>query len=359
MKNILFITSLLFTISSYAQKDSSASTKQDTIKVGNMYIVKDGRTENTDKENLLIGIKVNSKNKRKNGVRVYSSIPEINDNSIKFNKDTLIAINDDTIKIGKFNVIKSQDPNYKKDWQTMFEDGDFEHTNISIQRTPKTLKPITTNWWILDLGFANLIDRTDPVMYTAIPNVYPGFTMPYYPTSNSLKLRNEKTSNVNLWVVQQKVNLYKHYWNLKYGIGIEMYNFRFEQPISFSNTPGNYVYYDNVTFKKNKLFVEYLSLPIQLNYQSNPQNKKSFYASLGMSAGYLIQSHTKQISEERGKKKVNGNFNLNNLKLATIGELGVGSIRLYGSYNLTNLFDENLTNFNMTPFAIGIRFSRF
>jgi hypothetical protein len=164
---------------------------------------------------------------------------------------------------------------------------------------------------------------------------------------------------VNIWIVQQKASLYKNYWNLKYGVGIEMYNFRFEKPISFSNSAPNKMYFDDVHFSKNKLFVEYLTVPIQLNYHSHPENNKSFYASIGVSAGYLLQSHTKQISDERGKRKVNGNFNLNNFKMATIGELGIGGIRLYGSLSATNLFDKNLTSIDMAPFAMGIRFSRF
>jgi hypothetical protein len=45
--------------------------------------------------------------------------------------------------------------------------------------------------------------------------------------------------------------------------------------------------------------------------------------------------------------------------MATIGELGIGSIRLYGSYNMTNLFDKNYTQLDLMPFAIGIRFSKF
>jgi hypothetical protein len=56
---------------------------------------------------------------------------------------------------------------------------------------------------------------------------------------------------------------------------------------------------------------------------------------------------------------VNGNFNLSNYKMATIGELGIGSVRLYGSYNMTNLFDKNYTNLDLIPFAIGVRFSKF
>jgi hypothetical protein len=261
-------------------------------------------------------------------------------------------VSEDTVRIGRFNIIKSQNGGVKKDWESIIEDGDFDNTHIKIERRPKKLNNIATNWWIFDLGFANLVDHTNntsPSLYNSLPIV----------NSANLKLNNAKSSNVNIWVVQQKVNLYQHYVNLKYGLGIEMYNFRFEQPISFSNNPGNYIIYDNVNFSKNKLFVEYLTVPIQLNFQSNPQNNKSFYASLGLSTGYLIQSHSKQISEERGKKKMNGNFNLSNYKMATIGELGIGSIRLYGSYSMTNLFDKNLTNLDMAPFVVGVRFSKF
>ena len=289
---------------------------------------------------------------------------------IKSFSDTLVSIIDDTVKLGSMLIVNkkdAEDPHFKtlikigdasygkeKGGELGWIKGDFKKTNISIEKSSKKLKPITTNWWIFDLGFANYVDNTQPVYYDASP-----FLKPFWIMSNDLKLNNVKSSNVNIWIVQQKASLYKNYLNLKYGVGFEMYNFRFDQPISFSNTAGNNIYLDNVKFRKNKLFVEYLTVPVQLNYQSNPDNDKSFYVSLGVSTGYLIQSHTKQISGERGKKKVNGNFNLNNFKMATIGELGIGGIRLYGSFNTTNLFDKNLTNFDMTPFAVGVRFSKF
>jgi hypothetical protein len=332
----------LITLSLSAQTDSTQNKKQDTIKIGNMVIVGDHSTI------VEGGSEWTRKNRRKknNGVTVYSF------------KDTLVSINDDTIKVGRINIINKSEGNSsfgQKDWESLLE-GDFKKTKISIEKSPKKLKPISTNWWILDIGYANFVDRTQPIYYTAMPsnNIMP---MPRYITSSDLKLNNVKSSNVNIWIVQQKASLYKNYLNLKYGVGFEMYNFRFEQPISFSNTAGNNIYFDNVKFSKNKLFVEYLTVPVQLNFQSNPDNNRSFYASLGVSTGYLLQSHTKQISEERGKRKVNGNFNLNNFKMATIGELGVGSIRLYGSFNSTNLFDKNMTNLDLAPFAVGVRFS--
>ena len=339
MKAHLLAAFSLITLGSVAQTDSTNVKKQDTIKIGNMLIVGgNADSKNSKENNVNIIIDAKGKPSQKNGVTIYGM------------NDTLVAITDDTVKVGRLKIINKSEGSSgygQKNWESLL-DGDFKKTKISIERDPKKLKPISTNWWVFDLGFANLVDNT-------IQNS----TVSTLPKSTDLKLNNVKSSNVNIWIVQQKLNLYKHYWNFKYGVGIEMYNFRFENPISFSNTSGNYTYFDVVDFKKNKLFVEYLTVPVLLNYHSNPQNSKSFYASIGMSAGYLIQSHTKQISDERGKRKVNGNFNLNNFKLATVGELGIGSVRLYGSYSRTNMFDEKLTNFDMNPFAIGLRFSKF
>jgi hypothetical protein len=344
MKATILTAFTLITLSVNAQTDSSYNKKQDTIKIGNMVIVGANGTKEVDKVSWNHD-SANKRNKR-NGIYIKS-----------FN-DTIVSINDDTVKVGRINIINKneRDASYgNKNWDGML-DGDFKKTRISIDKGRKENKRIMTNWWILDLGFANYVDHTTPIYYTAIPI---NGLMPRYVNSSDLKLNNVKSSNVNVWIVQQKANLYKHYLNLKYGVGFEMYNFRFEQPISFTKAPNSAPYFDNVTFSKNKLFVEYLTVPVQLNFQSNPDNSKSFYASIGVSAGYLLQSHTKQISEERGKRKLNGNFNLNNFKMATIGELGIGNIRLYGSFNTTNLFDKNLTHFDMTPFAVGVRFSKF
>jgi hypothetical protein len=336
MKKSILLACIFISMNAFAQTDTTSAKKLDTIRVGNMVIVSN-KSERGKKTRAA----------KNNGVIIEN-----------FN-DTLITIKEDTVKIGRIKIVNKREGTTgygEKNWESFLE-GDFKKTRISVEKEPKKLKPVTTNWWIFDLGFANLIDNTNQSnIQPMAPN---NLNVIRTPNSTDLKLNNAKSSNVNIWIVQQKVDLYKHIWNLKYGIGIEMFNFRFEQPISFSNTPGHYVYFDNVTFSKNKLFVEYLSVPVQINYQANPQNDKSFYASLGLSAGYLIQSRTKQISDERGKQKVNGNFNLNNFKAATIGELGIGPIRLYGSYSLTNLFDKQLSNFEMNPYAIGLRFSRF
>ena len=352
---ILSLT-ILLSLQGFAQNDSSRTSPSiklvadssyhanDTIKIGNMLIIKKQGGGNNDYDNNSYF------NKKRN--RLYGTSLNITNGRIK--KDTFLSVNDDTVRLGRLNIIKSQDSNNKKDWESMIEDGDFDNTRISIERAPKKLKNVTTNWFSFDLGYANYTDESPQMAYLAI---YP--PSKYWVNSGSLKLDNRKASNFNIWIVQQKLNVYQHKINLKYGVGFEMFNFRFEQPVSFRNEPGKTLYMDDVNFTKNKLFVKYLTVPVQLNFQPNPYSRKGFYASIGLSAGYLVDARNKQISPERGKQKYDGTFELNNLRLATIGELGIGGIRLYGSYGSINLFDKNQSHFSLFPYAIGLRFSNF
>lgn len=290
--------------------------------------------------------------------------------------DTIvISAKKDTVQIGSIIIVnkkEAEDPNFKtvikigdasfgkpKDGELGWVKGDFKKTKIEIAKGPKKLKNLESNWWTFDLGFANYHDKS-PMIYwltNPMPNnlsIYPGPI-----NSKSFSLNNKKSSNVNIWVVQQKLNLYKHKINLKYGVGVEMFNFRFEKPISFREDISGFVKYDDVVFSKNKLLVKYLTIPVQINFKPNPNLKKGFYASVGMSAGYLLNAKNKQISGERGKEKFEGNFNLNDWRIATIGELGIGSIRLYGSYGMSNLFNKSQSYYDMQPFALGLRFSKF
>lgn len=273
-------------------------------------------------------------------------------------KDTASLQPADTIRIGSMVIVKKHNGNSQKEknvTETVQQDivGPFVSIKFDKHKKNKSKSNISTSYLNIDLGFANYIDQTHNYAYAN------NTVMAGPPHSSALKLNNTKSSNFNLWIVQQKANLYKNKWNLKYGIGFEMFNFRFEQPISFRNDVSNTVYIDNVSFSKDKLLVKYLTIPFQLNFNSNPENKKGLYASLGMSAGYLLNARNKQISGDRGKQKTNGTFNLNDWRIATIGELGIGSFRIYGSAGLTNLFDKNVTNYDMTPYAIGIRLSHF
>ncbi len=221
-------------------------------------------------------------------------------------------------------------------------------------KAKKKRSNVTTDWFIFDLGFANFRDQTNYA--TAQGGSYFHNTNGVV-NANSLSLINGKSSNVNIWFFMQKMNLVKHKLNLKYGLGLEMYNYRYEHSVSFRNEPTNYVFNDSIHFSKNKLYAEYLTVPFMVNFTPDLSNKNSLCFSAGVSAGYLISSRNKQISDERGKQKISGNFDLEPFRLAIVGEIGLGGVRLYGSYSL-NTFHKESTGLQQYPYALGIRFSR-
>jgi hypothetical protein len=370
-----------FSLPVLAQNDSSRtnprtkvlsdSIQSDTIAIGNMLIIKKKGAQNYDDNrsrgtiaigNVVIGKWSKDENEynthRNRKIRKpYNTTIDFDEKKVSF--DISQSVNEDTLRLGRLQIIKSQDSNSKKDWVSMIEEGDFDNTDITIKRVPKKLKNIETNWWTMDIGFANFIDKSPNLMWLAAnPNALPYGPGPLMSPEN-FSLNNRKSTNVNIWVVTQKLNLYQHKINLKYGLGVEMFNFRFDKSISFREDITNNVKFDVIPFTKNKLLVKYLTVPLQLNFSPNPHNKKAFYASMGMSVGYLWNAKNKQISGERGKEKFRGNFNLNDWRIATIGELGLGSLRLYGSFANTNLFNKNQSFIDMQPFAVGLRFSKF
>ncbi len=213
---------------------------------------------------------------------------------------------------------------------------------------------ITTSWWTLDLGFANFRDETNYA--TAQSGKYFQTYKNGPVNANSMSLINKKSSNLNIWIFMQKRNILKRQLNLKYGLGLEMYNYRFENNLSYRKDPFNQIFNDSISFSKNKLYVGYLTVPVMLNYTANPSKKNSFKISAGMSFGYLLSSKNKQVSNERGKQKTSGNFDLEPFKIATIGELGLGPVTLYGSYSL-NTLHKSSTGLQQYPYAIGVRLS--
>lgn len=265
--------------------------------------------------------------------------------------------NNDTIRIGGMIILKKGDPDSKKRVIVTVGNKRKEHKNSNI----------STSSFIIDLGFANWIDNTNYAEATA--NNYL-VNRPGAPElgENDFKLKTGKSVNVNLWFFMQRMNLVKHYINLKYGIGLELNNYRFKSAISFSEggpnpynaaeiIPHAFVYRDSISFSKNKLAADYVTVPLMLNFLTNPGHKsKGISVSAGVSMGYLYSSRNKQISDERGKQKNRGDFDLQKWKFSYIGELGLGPVHLYGSYSPESIFSNDL---NFTPYTIGLRLSNW
>lgn len=219
----------------------------------------------------------------------------------------------------------------------------------------KHYKPsnLSTNWLIVDLGFTNYNDKTNYAGATA---------QAFAPGSNSnwFNLKNNKSVDVNIWFFMQRLNMVKHVINLKYGLGIELNNYRYEDNIKYitnPNTQATTVIQDTISYSKNKLAADYVTVPLMINFNFTPSLREGFGISVGISAGYLYSSRQKTISSEFGKKKTFDDFDLNPWKLSWIAEAQLGPVILYGSMATKSMF--NGQGLDQVPYTFGIRLSKW
>lgn len=256
--------------------------------------------------------------------------------------DSIASKKSDTLRVGNMLIIK-------KEWH---------------QHVPKTehyRKPVrkkhshdNTNWLIFDLGLNQLHDLTSyPITQPTNPaiRVAPGATEDWF------DMNNKKSINVNIWLFMQRISLVKNVLNFKYGLGLELNNYRYTQPIRFQPDPARvyYVYPYQYTIRKNKLAADYLTIPLMLNVNFKPKDKdQGFGFSAGLSAGYLYSSRQKLITSAEGKEKVRDDLGLRPLKLSYIAELHLGPVKLYGSLATQSMFRNGL---DQIPYNVGFRFS--
>ena len=159
-----------------------------------------------------------------------------------------------------------------------------------------------------------------------------------------------------IWFFMQKLNMIEHVVNLKYGLGLELNNYHFDdKSIQFNKNP-TLITQTYTGLHKNKLAADYLTAPIMLNFNFTPKrdNNQSFGFSAGVSAGLLYSARQKIKNGRVDKTK--DDFDLRTWKLSYVGELTLGPVRLYGSYALKPMFEKGL---DMTPYNVGFRFSNW
>ena len=241
---------------------------------------------------------------------------------------------DDTLKIGTMVIVKKGEfPGEKNhiEWN-------HHHKNSRLQ----------TSWLLLDLGYSNFSDKTD---YSSQETMEYTGGVPF--SSSDFNLRQGKSINVNVWIFRQRYGLtHDNGFNLTYGFVIETNNFRFENNPSFKKGGPPYVIHDTIDFDKNKLSASYFTVPVMIGFKTNPKSSSTFNVNAGVSISYLYSSRNKQISDERGKQKIKGNFNMQPWKFQVVAEMGWNWIKLYGAYAPQSMFKSGL---DMRPYNIGLR----
>ena len=118
-------------------------------------------------------------------------------------------------------------------------------------------------------------------------------------------------------------------------------------------------------FKKYKLSMSYLEIPVELRFSSNPASSgKSWKIAIGGKVGTLINLHTKgkdlqdknnkainsYIAKENNKKYFNGT------RLMGTARIGYGIFSLFGAYQVNNILKEGAGP-DMKLYQVGISLS--
>jgi hypothetical protein len=254
------------------------------------------------------------------------------------NDTTGKATSQDTIRVGNLIIVKNG----------KFDKEDSSTVHVYHHRTRRNPSNLTTNWFLFDIGFANYNDHTNYAS-AAAQQFAPGADKDWF------RLRTGKSVDVNIWIFMQRLNLIKHVVNLKYGLGIELNNYRYEENIKFRKNPTE-VFMDTIDYSKNKLAADYATVPIMLNFNFTPHRRRDFGISVGASVGYRYSSRQKFKSSVTGKYKTYDDFDMDPWKISYIGELQLGLLSLYGSFTTRSMFLKGL---DQRPYTIGLRFGNW
>jgi len=207
---------------------------------------------------------------------------------------------------------------------------------------------------MVDLGYNYIDDKTNYNSAAAQNFLHVNSDVK---NENLFSLREGKSINVNVYPVLLKARLVKSKRQRLYvsiGAGLQMYNFMFNKPITYTNQTTPMVVMDSISFNKHKVALSYLSIPLMVTSKTKLAKDIWLVYGVGVTGGYRIASWTKQVSGERGKDKNHDAFNFNNFNSCVTAEIGIdGWVRLYGSYQLTALNKDAL---DQHPYALGVRF---
>lgn len=150
------------------------------------------------------------------------------------------------------------------------------------------------------------------------------------------------------------------------GIGLGTYNIKSNAQLLDTNDVTFYsIIPDTVEFKRNKLALSYVDVPLEFRFRTNPNSKgRSFKIYLGVKAGILLSSHTKykgddfRDTDDYVKYKYFNVKNLTPFRYGVTAKVGYGKFMINCFYSLSGLLDKDKGP-EITPISIGFTINPF
>lgn len=231
----------------------------------------------------------------------------------------------------------------------VYVDESGENTRVKVETgggKPKHDKPFRT-YFNFDIGINNLLED----------GKFPTSDAPY-------SVKGWGSWNVGMnWMASQKISN-GFYWD--FGLGFQWYNFKFEnrdfQAIRGDNAI-DFLERNDVDGMKSKLSASYLTAMtlLKLDFgKMDGDGKRGLQLAAGPYVGYRLGGRSKFVYEEIGgsgrrKDKEATGLYLENLRYGIRGELGIGRVKFYTTYDLNELFQEGKGP-AVTPISFGVIF---
>ncbi|WP_186754294.1 outer membrane beta-barrel protein [Echinicola salinicaeni] len=220
------------------------------------------------------------------------------------------------------------------------------NTKVRLEKKKKVEPPFRT-FFNFDLGINNYLQDGS------------------FPTSdNPYAVKGWGSWNVGLnWMASQKLSK-GFYWD--FGLGMQWYNFKFENR-DFQAVRGDegidFIQRTDVDGFKSKVSASYITAMtlLRLDFgRINDNGHKGIKIAAGPYFGYRVGGRSKFVYRELGgsgrqKDKLNTGIYLNNVRYGIRGEIGVGRITFFSTYDLNELFQDDKGP-ALNPITFGLVF---
>ncbi len=233
----------------------------------------------------------------------------------------------------------------------------------------------------ISLSFATLYAQTDTVLRTPSPKIdlsnRPGDHLMIQLSSDHWtgmpdsisSHQNGFSRGLNAYVMIDKPFKGAPGFSVGLGIGIGSSNMIFKKmnvDIKSGSSKIPFTALDSTNhFKKYKLSMSYLEVPVELRFASNPGSSgKSWKIAIGGKVGTLINLHTKGKDLQDKNNKTIGSYTVKEnskryftgTRLMGTARIGYGIISLFGSYQINNVLKDGFGP-DMKLYQVGITLS--
>jgi hypothetical protein len=176
-----------------------------------------------------------------------------------------------------------------------------------------------------------------------------------------LELRQARSWNFNLNVLQYSFGFGTDKVGLVTGLGFEWNNYHFRNGTTIKVENGitvednTYLLDPNKNITKSKLSTSHITVPLLLEFQiPTSRDRHRIFLSTGVIGGLRVGSHTKieYDGASKGKDKVRNDFNLSSFRYGLTARVGYRGLKLFANYYPTALFEEDKGP-EVYPFSVG------